>query len=91
METSPDFSRMKFKYIGRCAKGQVEFDTPDGKIVMPTGEAVEVPENLAKKLRSNDHFSAVIEDSDGETEIMPKRRGRPPKSQVETQAEAESE
>lgn len=76
---------MKYRYIERCAKGQVEFQTPDGLIVMPTGEAVEVPDSLAKKLAHNTHFEAVIEEDGEEVALSsaPRRRGRPPKS-VET-------
>lgn len=58
---------MKFIYIGHCAAGFVQFADPkaNGKpIVMPEGEAVEVPEWLAKKLANNNHFEAVSENFD---------------------------
>lgn len=75
---------MKFKYIGRCAKGFVEFVTKDGNIVMETGVAVGVPDSLAAKLANNDHFERVLEDGEEtQPESTPKRRGRRPKAQPE--------
>lgn len=49
----------QFKYIERNAKGYVEFQTPEGPVRMETGEAVEVPDSLAKKLENNNHFQEV--------------------------------
>jgi len=47
----------KFKYVGECAQGFAEFTFPDGGSVrMPKGEAVEVPDDLARKLEKNSHF-----------------------------------
>lgn len=79
---------MKYRYIERCAKGQVEFQTSDGLIVMPTGEAVEVPDSLAKKLANNNHFEAISEDGTA-IAVVAKRRGRPPKQTVEEIHDAE--
>ncbi len=61
---------MKFKYIGDCSAGYVQFSRPnEDAIVMPTGEAVEVPSWLADKLGTNSHFEAVsdeaVKDSSG--------------------------
>ncbi len=63
---------MKFKYIGHCAAGYVQFSRPnEPTVVMPEGEAVEVPSWLAGKLAANSHFEAVsakpeaVKDSSG--------------------------
>ena len=50
---------MKFKYIGDCAAGEVVFQVGKEKVVMRKNESVEVPEALAKKLETNNHFEAV--------------------------------
>lgn len=50
---------MKYRYIGRCAQGFVQFTGPKDTVVMPQGEAVEVPEWLAGKLANNSHFEKV--------------------------------
>ena len=50
----------KYKYVGECAAGQVTFSRPtEDPVVMPTGEAVEVPDWLAKKLSTISHFEKV--------------------------------
>lgn len=79
---------MKYRYIERCAKGQVEFQTSDGLIVMPAGEAVEVPDSLGQKLASNNHFEAISEDGTAIVAVG-KRRGRPPKLKTEEVHDAE--
>lgn len=79
---------MKFIYTGHCAKGFVQFQDKHGASVkMPSGEAVDVPDWLAKKLATNSHFEAVIETKDGEVMLgaSQKRRGRPPKAKDETE------
>lgn len=67
---------MKYRYIGDCATGFVSFTSGMDTVFMPAGEAVDVPDWLARKLANNDHFEAVTDDG---VTIMPKRRGRPPK------------
>lgn len=62
---------MKFRYTGQCDAGYVKF----GDVVMPEGEAVEVPNWLSKKLANNSHFEAVAEEA-----AEAPRRGRKPKS-----------
>lgn len=52
----------RYRYIGDCAKGYVEFHHENKSIVMRKGVAVEVPDWLAAKLSQNDHF-AVAEDA----------------------------
>lgn len=51
---------MKYKYMGDCAAGFVEFNRPnvpdEPSVVMPAGEAVEVPSWLEGKLKTNSHF-----------------------------------
>lgn len=75
----------RFKYVGKCAKGEVEFSRPgEPKVVMPHGKPVEVPAWLAAKLRHNNHFEAVEDeappaDGEGSDEAppdKPKKRGR---------------
>jgi len=50
----------KYRYIGECAAGFVQFNRPnkieEPPVVMPTGKAVEVPDWLATKLADNSHF-----------------------------------
>lgn len=56
---------MKYKYMGDCAAGYVEFAKPtQPTVTMPQGEAVEVPDWLAAKLATNSHFEAVNDDKD---------------------------
>ncbi len=61
---------MKFKYIGNCSAGYVQFSRPnEDVVVMPTGEAVEVPSWLADKLGTNSHFE-IVKDS-GAPVVLP--------------------
>lgn len=51
---------MKFRYMGDCAAGFVEFVKPmHPTITMPKGEAVECPDWLTEKLMTNSHFEVV--------------------------------
>ena len=50
---------MKFRFIGENASGCVVFRSANAAITMPTGEAVGVPDWLAKKLVNNREFEAV--------------------------------
>lgn len=83
---------MQYRYIERCPMGYVEFVRGDERVRMYTGEAVEVPEWLGKKLATNNHFEAVMEDgqtimaqgshSDDDavySDSAPRSRGRPRK------------
>jgi hypothetical protein len=86
---------MKFIYTGHCAKGYVEFRHRDGDVVtMPYGEAVEVPEWLAKKLATNNHFQHA-EPDEGETgefvNNSPPRKKPGPKPKVKPVDESADE
>jgi hypothetical protein len=52
---------VKFIYTGKCAQGFVKFTRGLETVEMPSGEAVEVPEWLEAKLKTNSHFEAVLE------------------------------
>lgn len=59
---------MKYRYVGKCLAGSVQFTFPDYVVTMPEGEGVEVQDVLAKKLAGNNHFEAVAETTVHETE-----------------------
>ena len=56
---------MKYRYIGECQAGFVQFKRELETVVMPQGEPVEVPAWLAKKFDgmgpNNGHFEKVEE------------------------------
>jgi len=82
---------VKFRYLGGCAAGFVQFARAnEPAVVLPEGESVDVPEWLAVKLKTNNHFELVPDDAvlveigraDGVVDqnvMLPKRRGRKPK------------
>jgi hypothetical protein len=81
---------MRFRYVGQCASGVVQFTRESETVVMPEGDAVEVPGWLAAKLKSNSHFEAVAEEpapEESAPEVVPveapKKRGRKPKAQTD--------
>jgi hypothetical protein len=79
---------MKFRYIGHCAAGFVEFVRGDDRVKMRTDQAVDVPEWLGKKLAGNAEFEAVSdEEFEGEAEQEEQRPARRSKrKQAETDA-----
>lgn len=58
---------MKYRYTGHCAAGFVRFTSPTQTVTMPSGEAVDVPDWLAKKLATNSHFERADEAVSRET------------------------
>jgi hypothetical protein len=72
---------MKYRFIGQNARGSVTFAWPkEPSVVMPTGEPVEVPAWLAPKLATHGEFEAVPDAT--VHQLVPKRRGRPPRKAV---------
>ncbi len=55
---------MKYRYVGKCRAGFVRFERAGESVVMPAGEAVDVPGWLGKKLAANNHFEAVAPEVD---------------------------